>query len=154
MASSATAILGRSLWQQASQSGLWKHSLDKSVSTEVEPKGRILPCNQLHAHLLELPHRESHVCPWYGVQQKVDFSPSHFFSGESAFTTIAPCVLGDLFTDETRSLVYGLFYMGEWMKNFVLASSTPSHSVWQRSWFCSWWGSIRVEVVPNFLSLF
>lgn len=31
--------------------------------------------------------------------------------GESAFTTIAPTVLGDLFTDETRSLVYGLFYI-------------------------------------------
>ena len=37
-----------------------------------------------------------------------------FLLGESAFTTIAPCVLGDLFTDETRSLVYGLFYMGRW----------------------------------------
>ena len=33
-------------------------------------------------------------------------------SGESAFTTIAPVVLGDLFTDDTRSLVYGIFYMG------------------------------------------
>ena len=81
--------------------------------------------------------------------QSLSWPISFTFSGESAFTTIAPCVLGDLFTDETRSLVYGLFYMGEWMKNFVLASSTPSHSVWQRSWFCSWWGSIRVEVSSN-----
>jgi len=31
--------------------------------------------------------------------------------GESAFTTIAPTVIGDLFTDTTRSLVYGLFYI-------------------------------------------
>ena len=44
---------------------------------------------------------------------KISVDTSHLFSGESAFTTIAPCVLGDLFTDETRSLVYGLFYMGE-----------------------------------------
>ena len=39
-------------------------------------------------------------------------SVSFYFlpSGESAFTTIAPTVLGDLFTDETRSMVYGIFY--------------------------------------------
>ena len=35
----------------------------------------------------------------------------HILTGESAFTTIAPAVLGDLFTDETRSIVYGIFYI-------------------------------------------
>ena len=50
-----------------------------------------------------------------GVLFKYNIVTSSFsLLGESAFTTIAPCVLGDLFTDETRSLVYGLFYMGRW----------------------------------------
>jgi len=31
--------------------------------------------------------------------------------GESAFTTIAPTVLGDLFTEDTRGLVLGIFYL-------------------------------------------
>ena len=32
-------------------------------------------------------------------------------TGESAFSTIAPTVLGDLFSDETRTVVLGLFYL-------------------------------------------
>ena len=31
--------------------------------------------------------------------------------GESAFTVIAPTIIGDLFCDEKRSLAYGLFYI-------------------------------------------
>ena len=31
--------------------------------------------------------------------------------GESAFTVIAPTVIGDLFTEEKRSLAFGLFYI-------------------------------------------
>ena len=32
-------------------------------------------------------------------------------AGESAFTVIAPTIIGDLFTSERRSLAYGLFYI-------------------------------------------
>ena len=29
----------------------------------------------------------------------------------------------------------------------IIVYPTPSHSFWKWSWLCSWWGSIRVEVV-------
>ena len=32
-------------------------------------------------------------------------------AGESAFTVIAPTIIGDLFTSEPRSLAYCLFYI-------------------------------------------
>jgi len=60
------------------------------------------------------------IAIWAGFSLATSFMPTYwsflivramYALGESAFTTIAPCVLGDLFTDETRSLVYGLFYM-------------------------------------------
>jgi len=60
------------------------------------------------------------IAIWAGFSLATSFMPNYwsflivramYALGESAFTTIAPCVLGDLFTDETRSLVYGLFYM-------------------------------------------
>jgi len=57
---------------------------------------------------------------WGGFSLAASFMPSYWYFlvtraliaiGESAFTTIAPTVLGDLFTDETRSMVYGIFYI-------------------------------------------
>jgi len=59
------------------------------------------------------------VVIWASLSLTASFMPSYWYFliiraliaiGESAFTTIAPTVLGDLFTDETRSLVYGIFY--------------------------------------------
>ena len=57
---------------------------------------------------------------WGSLSLTASFMPSYYYFlviraliaiGESAFTTIAPTVLGDLFTDETRTLVYGIFYI-------------------------------------------
>jgi len=59
------------------------------------------------------------VVIWAALSLTASFMPSYWpflvvraliAIGESAFTTIAPTVLGDLFTDETRSVVYGIFY--------------------------------------------
>lgn len=59
------------------------------------------------------------VIIWASLSLTASFMPSYWYFlivraliaiGESAFTTIAPTVLGDLFTDETRSMVYGIFY--------------------------------------------
>jgi len=56
---------------------------------------------------------------WASLSLTASWMPSYWYFlivraliaiGESAFTTIAPTVLGDLFTAETRSLVYGIFY--------------------------------------------
>jgi len=60
------------------------------------------------------------IVVWGGFSLATSFMPHYwgflivramYAFGESAFTTIAPVVLGDLFTDDTRSLVYGIFYM-------------------------------------------
>jgi len=57
---------------------------------------------------------------WGSLSLTASFMPSYWYFlitraliaiGESAFTTIAPTVLGDLFTEQTRSLVYGIFYV-------------------------------------------
>jgi len=59
------------------------------------------------------------VVIWAALSLTASFMPSYWpflvvraliAIGESAFTTIAPTVLGDLFTDKTRSVVYGIFY--------------------------------------------
>jgi len=60
------------------------------------------------------------VFVWGGTSLSASFMTSYWpfltlraliAIGESAFTTIAPTVLGDLFNEETRSLVLGLFYL-------------------------------------------
>jgi len=60
------------------------------------------------------------VLIWASLSLTASFMPSYWpFAivrgliavGESAFTTIAPTVIGDLFTDETRSMVFGIFYV-------------------------------------------
>lgn len=60
------------------------------------------------------------IIVWGALSLAASFMPSYWTFlifraliavGESAFTTIAPTVLGDLFTDETRSIVYGVFYI-------------------------------------------
>ena len=60
------------------------------------------------------------VLLWAGCSLTATFMPSFwpFLAvraligvGESAFTTIAPTVIGDLFSGRQRSLVYGMFYM-------------------------------------------
>ena len=57
---------------------------------------------------------------WASFSIASTFMPSYWYYlfvramlsvGESAFTVIAPTVIGDLFTDERRSLAYGLFYI-------------------------------------------
>ena len=57
---------------------------------------------------------------WGSFSLTASFMPSYWYflilraliaTGESAFTTIAPTVLGDLFKDERRSLAYGIFYI-------------------------------------------
>jgi len=57
---------------------------------------------------------------WASFSLASSFMPSYWYYlvvrallsvGESGFTVIAPTIIGDLFTEEKRSLAYGLFYI-------------------------------------------
>ena len=48
-------------------------------------------------------------------------------------------------------MVFSTWVRGLSKLKCIIVYPTPSHSFWKWSWLCSWWGSVRVEVILKFL---